>query len=87
MGVASARAIADKLMADGLSPETPAAILERGTLPGARARRTLLADMGDAVERHGVLSPALLVVGEVARLGTAEDVLPAFAKGAAWAFS
>jgi uroporphyrin-III C-methyltransferase len=75
MGVATAVDIADKLMADGLSPETPVAILERGTLPGSRSLRTLLADLGDAVARHRVASPAVLVIGEVVLLSDAEDVL------------
>lgn len=74
MGVATAGAIAEKLMADGVSPDTPVAILERGTQPGARALRTLLADLGDAVVRAGVESPALLVVGRVAGLARAEDL-------------
>ncbi|TRW14295.1 uroporphyrinogen-III C-methyltransferase [Glacieibacterium frigidum] len=75
MGVATAQLIAEKLMADGLSPDTPCAILERGTHDDARALRTLLADLGDAVAREGVRSPALIVVGAVAALGTATDVL------------
>lgn len=75
MGVATAQLIAEKLMADGLAPDTPCAILERGTHDDARALRTLLADLGDAVVREGVRSPALIVVGAVAALGTATDVL------------
>ncbi|MFN7177318.1 MAG: uroporphyrinogen-III C-methyltransferase, partial [Thermaurantiacus sp.] len=65
MGVTTAAAIAEKLMADGVAPDMPVAVLERGTLPGARTVRTLLADMGEAVTRAGVRSPALLVVGRV----------------------
>jgi len=79
MGVATAGRIADKLMADGLSPETPVAILERGTLPNARSFRTLLADLGGAVDRLAVASPAVLVIGEVATLGDCEDVLARYA--------
>ncbi len=75
MGVTTAGAIAEKLMADGVSPDMPVAILERGTLPGSRALRTLLADLGDAVVRAGVTSPALLVVGRVAGLAHAEDLM------------
>ena len=74
MGVSNAAAIADKLIADGLAPETPCAVLERGTLPGSRALRTLLVDLGDAVAAQHVASPALLVIGDVAALGTAADV-------------
>jgi len=79
MGVANARAIADKLMADGVAPDMPVAVLERGTLPGARALRTLLADIGDMVERERVQSPAIIVVGEVVLLSDAENRLAAFA--------
>ncbi len=75
MGVATAGLIAEKLMADGVSPDMPVAILERGTLDGGRALRTLLVDLGDAVARAGVRSPALLVVGRVAGLANAEDLM------------
>ena len=74
MGVTNATAIADKLIADGLAPNTPSAVLERGSLAGARVVRTLLADLGNAVAAHAVRSPALLVIGDVARLGTAAAV-------------
>jgi len=82
MGVANARAIADKLMADGVAPDMPAAVLERGTLEGARALRTLLADLGDMVERDRVKSPAIIVVGEVVLLSDAENRLTALARQA-----
>jgi uroporphyrin-III C-methyltransferase len=75
MGVTTAGMIADKLMADGVSPDMPVAVLERGTLPGARAIRTLLAGLGEVVAREAVRSPAVLVVGRVAGLADAEDVL------------
>ena len=70
MGVATAAAIAEKLMGDGLTPDVPVAILERGTLPGARVIRSMLADLEGTVVRHGVKSPALIIVGAVAALGT-----------------
>lgn len=79
MGVTTATAIADKLMADGVSPGMPVAVLERGTLEGSRAMRTLLADLGDMVAREKVLSPAIIVVGEVVLLSDAENRLAAIA--------
>jgi uroporphyrin-III C-methyltransferase len=82
MGVANARAIADKLMSDGVAPDMPVAVLERGTLPGARALRTLLADLGDMVERDSVKSPAIIVVGEVVLLSDAENRLATLARQA-----
>jgi uroporphyrin-III C-methyltransferase len=80
MGVATAAAIADKLMADGVAPDMPVAVLERGTLAGHRALRTLLADLGPMVARERVGSPAVIVVGEVVELSDAEDRLARWAR-------
>jgi uroporphyrin-III C-methyltransferase len=82
MGVTCARGIADKLMADGVAPDMPVAVLERGTLEGSRAMRSLLADLGNMVEREKVLSPAIIVVGEVVLLSDAADKLHAMARQA-----
>ncbi len=79
MGVATAQDIADKLMNDGVAPDMPVAILERGTLPGSRALRTLLADLGELVTREQVKSPAIIVVGEVVLLSDAENRMRALA--------
>ncbi|MEH6827583.1 uroporphyrinogen-III C-methyltransferase [Parasphingorhabdus sp.] len=80
MGVANAEAIVEKLIADGVAPELPVAVLENGTRTDFRALRTLLTDLGDMVRRENVQSPALLVVGEVARYGDAEDKFRKFAQ-------
>jgi len=82
MGLACARMIADKLIADGVAPNIPVAVIERGTLDGSRAARTLLADLGNLVEREKYVSPAIIVVGEVVLLSDAEDRLQALAKQA-----
>jgi uroporphyrin-III C-methyltransferase len=82
MGVATAFDIADKLIADGVAPEMPVAVLERGTRNGARAIRTLLTDLGDMVMRDGIKSPAIIVVGEVVLKSDAEDRLLSLAKTA-----
>lgn len=73
MGVANAEAIVEKLIDDGAAPDLPVAVLENGTRQNFRALRTLLTDLGDMVRREDVKSPALLVVGEVARYGDADD--------------
>lgn len=80
MGVATADDIAEKLIADGVSPDTPVAVLERGTRQGARAIRTLLTDLGGMIEREGVKSPAIIIVGDVVLHSDAEDRLAAFAQ-------
>ncbi len=80
MGVANAEAIVEKLIADGAAPELPVAVLENGTRSNFRALRTLLTDLGDLVRREEVRSPALLVVGEVANYGDAENHFRSFAE-------
>ena len=82
MGVNSGGCIAEKLMADGLAPDLPIGVIERGTLPGARAMRTVLADLGGMLEREKVVSPAIIVVGEVVTLSDAEDKLQVLARRA-----
>lgn len=82
MGVATANDIADKLIADGVSPAMPVAVLEKGSQSGSRALRTLLTDLGGMIAREGVKSPALIVVGEVVTRSDAQDRLAQFAKQA-----
>ncbi|WP_417622218.1 uroporphyrinogen-III C-methyltransferase [Parasphingorhabdus sp.] len=80
MGVANAEAIVEKLIADGAAPDLPVAVLQNGTRSDFRALRTLLTDLGDLVRRENVQSPALLVVGDVARYGDAEEKFMEFAE-------
>lgn len=71
MGVSTAPQIADKLMADGLAPDMPVAVIENAARPQMRVLRGLLAALPDLVARERVISPALIVIGEV----TARDNL------------
>ena len=71
MGVATADAIADKLMADGLAPEMPIAVIENASRPGMRVLRAPLAGLGALVADEKVKSPAVIVVGTVAARGQA----------------
>ena len=66
MGVATAEAIADKLIADGLAPTMPVAVIENAARPEMRVLHAPLAGLGALVAEHKVVSPAVIVVGEVA---------------------
>lgn len=66
MGLATAGAITEKLIADGLSPAMPVAVIENATRPGMRVLRGVLAGLSDLVSGAGVKSPALIIMGEVA---------------------
>jgi len=66
MGVATSEAIAEKLIADGLAPDVPVAVIENATRPNMRVLRGPLAGLAALVERNKVKSPALIVIGDVA---------------------
>lgn len=66
MGVSTAAQIAEKLMADGLAPAMPMAVIENASRPNMRVLRGLLAGLPDLIADERVKSPALIVIGEVA---------------------
>jgi len=66
MGLGQLPAITQRLITGGKSPDTPAAVIERGTLPGQRVVRAALSRLHDAVQREGIRTPAVIVVGETA---------------------
>jgi len=70
MGVATAEAISEKLMADGLAPDVPVAVIENATRPQMRVLRGPLAGLAALVAGNKVKSPALIVIGEVAARDT-----------------
>jgi len=65
MGLATAPQIAEKLMGDGLAPETPVAVIENATRSQMRVLRGPLAGLPDLVQEARVRSPALIVIGAV----------------------
>jgi siroheme synthase len=73
MGVSTAAAIRDQLIAVGLAPSTPAAVVEWGTCDRQRAVDCTLFELPEAIARHGFGPPAILVIGEVVRLRTRLD--------------
>ena len=65
MGVKTAPGIAEKLMADGLAPDMPLAVVENACRTNMRVLRGPLAGLPDLVEQHAVKSPALIIIGTV----------------------
>ncbi len=58
--------VVERLLADGWSAETPAAVIERATLPWERRVTASLGRIQTETEAAGISSPALLLVGPVA---------------------
>jgi uroporphyrin-III C-methyltransferase len=67
MGLANAGRIQEKLLAAGLSGATPVAAVASATLAAQRIGVGTLAGLAQMIEREQIASPAILVIGEVAR--------------------
>ncbi len=66
MGVAKVHDMSSQLLAAGMAPDTPVAMIERASLPGQRLCPSTLAGMAGDAQAFGLRSPAVLVIGEVA---------------------
>ena len=65
MGVATLGAIADALVAAGLSADTPAAGIADGAGPSQRVVRAPLSQIASAADEGGFAPPAITVIGDV----------------------
>jgi uroporphyrin-III C-methyltransferase len=68
MGVANLPTICAQLIAHGLGPDTPAALVERATLPNERCVAATVQTLPTLALIHGVKAPALVIVGGVVAL-------------------
>jgi uroporphyrin-III C-methyltransferase len=68
MGVTHLERIAERLIAEGISPATPAACIEWGTTPRQRVVDATLAQIAEQAQAESIQPPALTVIGEVVRL-------------------
>ncbi|NOZ50816.1 MAG: uroporphyrinogen-III C-methyltransferase [Chloroflexi bacterium] len=68
MGVKRLPHVVARLIEEGRAPETPVAIIERGTQADERVTIGTLADIEQRASTVGVRSPATIVIGEVVRL-------------------
>jgi len=66
MGLRQVEGIADGLVAHGKDPDTPAAIVARGTLPDAELAEGTLRELPELA--RGLPQPALVVIGDVVAL-------------------
>ena len=69
MGVAALPEICAGLLAAGMPPDTPAALVEKGTTPYQRRIEATLEELPGRAAALGARSPAVIVVGRVCALG------------------
>jgi uroporphyrin-III C-methyltransferase len=74
MGLAHVAEITFGLMEAGMDPATPAAVVSRGTLPDGESVIGTVGDIAESVDR--LVSPALLVVGDVVDVAAQLALLP-----------
>lgn len=68
MGVGNLKKIAENLVHHGRSPDTPVAVIRRGTVAEQKTVSGTLEDIAKRVETAGLRPPAIIVVGDVVRL-------------------
>lgn len=73
MGVTGLQSIADNLMAAGLAPDTPAALIYKATLPEQKIFPSTLGGLPKTAQEEGVRPPALIVIGSVLSLLPEKD--------------
>lgn len=66
MGLGNAGRISSELVAGGMSPDMPAAVISRGSTPEQRVEVTTVAGLEAAIRDSGLEPPGIIVVGEVA---------------------
>ncbi|MGD9031661.1 MAG: uroporphyrinogen-III C-methyltransferase, partial [Desulfobacteraceae bacterium] len=68
MGVGNLPQIAKRLMAHGRSPDTPVALIQRGTVPEQKTVVGRLQDIAERAQSEGLKPPAIIVVGDIVNL-------------------
>ncbi len=77
MGVGNVADIVDRLVVNGRDPATPAAAVRWGTTALQEVVEAPLSDLPAAIARHGLRSPATLVIGDVVAMRTVLATEPA----------
>lgn len=83
MGMANLDLIGERLIEQGRSPQTPVAVIQWATLPQQQTLIGTLETIAAEVQRQGIESPAVIVIGEVVKYREQLrwfDKLPLFGK-------
>jgi uroporphyrin-III C-methyltransferase/precorrin-2 dehydrogenase/sirohydrochlorin ferrochelatase len=68
MGLLALPVLTQELIRHGLSPSTPAMIVENGTLPQQRVLAATLETLPALAKAHAIKPPTLIVIGDVVRV-------------------
>jgi len=73
MGLVGLPIICQQLVAHGMSPEMPVALVSRGTTPHQQVVTGDLTNIVERVERNAVPAPTLVIIGNVVTLRSRLD--------------
>ena len=79
MGISNLSLIVQGLLSNGMNPDIGAAVIENGTRYNQRVFRGKLSNIEEIAKRENIISPALIVVGNVCEKNLAffqKDILP-----------
>ena len=68
MGIGNLPKIAEELIKNGRSPDTPVAVIRRGTVPSQKSVEGRLHDIANIALEKGIKPPGIIVVGDVVNL-------------------
>ena len=68
MGISSINTICEQLIKHGISPDMPAALVERGTTPNQRLHISNVKSLPEVVHANKIKPPTLTIIGEVVAL-------------------
>lgn len=68
MGLGNAGGISDGLVAGGMSSDTPAAVISKGSTPEQRVAVTTVSELAETISSQHLEAPGIIVVGDVASL-------------------
>jgi uroporphyrin-III C-methyltransferase/precorrin-2 dehydrogenase/sirohydrochlorin ferrochelatase len=68
MGLVGLQAICEQLIQHGRDPQTPVALIEKGTTPQQRVVIAALATINERVHAEQVTAPTLTIIGDVVKL-------------------
>ena len=68
MGLGNAASISEGLIEGGMSPDTPAAVISKGSTPDQRVETTTVSGLADTIRDKGLEAPGIMVIGDVARV-------------------
>ena len=66
MGIAALEDICKGLLNGGMDPDMPAAVLQKGTTAGQKRVVATVSTLNAEVDRQGIETPAIIVVGRCA---------------------